>query len=197
MLANPPLSVGGKLTRLGGAVAGVAIALGLFRDWNFDPESFYLACLFHDLGATPKNLGKTKMSFEFYSAFLARDFILSTAVAPSSELADLADSVAEAIARHTDLNVGGRITTHGQMIQLGTLFDNVGLKQEWIHEDTAREIVKAYPRIGWTRCFGEAMRAEVDAKPWAHTTFFDEDGIWDKVVRNPVGKKFEDKETGR
>lgn len=34
---------------------GVAIAATQF-DWTFDYESYYLACLFHDLGATPENL---------------------------------------------------------------------------------------------------------------------------------------------
>jgi cyanamide hydratase len=34
---------------------------------------------------------------------------------------DLADAVAEAIFRHTDFN-GGKISSTGQLIQLGTLF---------------------------------------------------------------------------
>lgn len=43
---------------------------------------------------------RTKLSFETYGAILAREWLLSTAEGePSQDLRDLADSVAEAIAR--------------------------------------------------------------------------------------------------
>lgn len=93
---------------------------------------------------------------------------------------------------HTDF-VNGKITTHGQMIQLGTLCqfphprrartqhakltldlpayrladDNAGAQAEWVAPETARDIYKAYPREGWTGCFTHAMKEEVAAKPWS------------------------------
>ena len=108
---------------------GAAIAfLHLPNDikYAFDPEGFYLACLFHDLGCTDKNIPKsvssvggravdvafrfspsprlqvdthllavltllrTKMSFEFWGAFTARQWLLDHGAS-----SDLADSVAE------------------------------------------------------------------------------------------------------
>ncbi|KAJ3012734.1 hypothetical protein HKX48_006109 [Thoreauomyces humboldtii] len=173
---------------------GVAMVKGQFPDWDWDAEAFYLSCIFHDLGCIPQSLSATKLSFEFYGAFLARDFLLKTADGePKQELKDLADSVCEVICRHTDF-VNGKITVHGQMIQLGTLYDNIGAQAAWVHPETHKDIVKAYPRHGWTACFGHAMREEVRLKPWSHTTFFDAAGIWAKVDANPIAKPFEEAE---
>ncbi|KAK4700673.1 cyanamide hydratase, partial [Phenoliferia sp. Uapishka_3] len=171
----------------------VAIVKGNFPEWDWHDESFFIACLFHDIGAVPANIRATKMSFEFYGAFLARQFLLPNPETASQDEKDLADSVAEAICRHTNF-IEGKITTHGQMLQLGTLYDNVGATADWIHPNTAKEIARAYPRLGWTKCFGEAMRDEVVNKPWSHTTFFDEEDIWSKVNGNAIAKPIEDQE---
>ncbi|KAL8276102.1 hypothetical protein RQP46_011484 [Phenoliferia psychrophenolica] len=177
-------------------LSAVAIAKVNFPEWSWNPESFYLTCLFHDLGAMPASIRATKISFEFHGAFLARQFLLPDPANASQDLRDLADSVTEAICRHTNF-IEGKITTQGQMIQLGTLFDNVGANPTWIAPATATEIVKAYPRHGWTACFGNAMKDEVVNKPWSHTTFFDSEGIWSKVDGNPVAKPFEDAEAAQ
>ncbi len=50
-----------------------------------------------------------------------RFFFLSQWLLSHGANADLADSVAEAIFRHTDFNKG-MISCNGQLIQLGTLF---------------------------------------------------------------------------
>ncbi|KAM0752519.1 cyanamide hydratase [Meredithblackwellia eburnea MCA 4105] len=174
-----------------------AIATVQFPEWQWDKESFFLACMFHDLGCTKENIRATKLSFEFYGAFLAREFLIKSSTedgaSPSQNTLDLADSVAEAICRHTNF-IEGKITTHGQMIQLGTLFDNIGSTPTWIHPTTASAIVEAYPRHGWTHCFGAAMQDEVAVKPWSHTSFFNVEKIWDKVEANPIAKPFEERE---
>lgn len=77
------------------------------------------------------------------------------------------------------------------MIQLGTLYDNAGMNPTWIAPETALAIVQAFPRHDWTRCFGDAMREEVKLKPWSHTTFFDVEGIWEKVQGNAIAARFE------
>lgn len=89
--------------------------------------------------------------------------------------------------RHTNF-IDSFITTHGQMLQLGTLCsssllfislslvadsnsfviadDNAGANASWINPSTAKAIVSAYPRREWTGCFGGKMRKEVELKPW-------------------------------
>lgn len=103
-------------------IYGLAIARTHFPDWRFDPETYYLSCLLHDIGTADRFLGTTKMSFEFKGAIVARELIREHDGAE-----DQADSVCEAIVRHQDIFVtGGNITMVGQILQLATILDNVG-----------------------------------------------------------------------
>jgi hypothetical protein len=58
------------------------------------------------------------MSFEYYGAFAAINFLQQEAGAPK----DQAESVGEAIVRHADIGETGNLTSLGQLIQLSTLF---------------------------------------------------------------------------
>ena len=53
----------------------VALAKTHFPQFKYDLEGLYLACLWHDIGCTPKNIQATKMSFEFYGGMLAHDWL--------------------------------------------------------------------------------------------------------------------------
>ena len=120
---------------------GTALVRKHFPEWAYDDEAYYLSCLFHDIGTADKYLATTKMSFEFKGAIVAREFILE-----HGGEEDLADAVCEvrvaaalrvqnqltrpiqAVIRHQDIFVkGGNITAVGQVLQLATIIDNVGL----------------------------------------------------------------------
>ncbi|KAF2788732.1 cyanamide hydratase [Melanomma pulvis-pyrius CBS 109.77] len=128
-------------------------------------ETYFLTCLLHDIGTTEKNLKGTRMSFEFYGAFQALNFLQENG---SSK--DQAESVTEAIIRHADLGETGMITSVGQLIQLATVFDNIGANPHLIHKDTIANVVAAFPRNEWSSCFAAAMVEEMELKPWCHTT---------------------------
>lgn len=94
-----------------------------FADWDFSDETYFLACVLHDIGTTDENLSQTRLSFEFYGGFLALDVLQRGG--PGSESAstrEQAESVAEAIIRHQDLCAVGKITAVGQLLQLATIF---------------------------------------------------------------------------
>ncbi len=106
--------------------SGQALVKNHFPEWEYtlevislhrsaDLKAYYLTCLLHDIGTTPKNLRATKLSFEYYGGFLAHDIIIK-----SGGSQDLAESVTEAIIRHQDFIEDGMITTVGQLIQLST-----------------------------------------------------------------------------
>ncbi|KAH7398223.1 hypothetical protein BKA66DRAFT_437305 [Pyrenochaeta sp. MPI-SDFR-AT-0127] len=80
-------------------------------------ETYYLTCLLHDLGTTPENMHGTHMSFEYYGAFKALNFLRDSG-APQ----DQAEAVSEAIIRHADLGETGTLTSLGLLIQLSTVF---------------------------------------------------------------------------
>lgn len=79
-------------------------------------ETYALTCLFHDVATADEFLYGTNMSFDFYGAFIARDFLIK-----HEAVQDSADAVAEAILRHQDVEVSGTITFLGLIIQLTTL----------------------------------------------------------------------------
>lgn len=130
-----------------------------------------LTALLHDIGTTHDNLRATQLSFEFYGGYLALDLVGQQLGAPQSQ----AEAVAEAVIRHQDLGSTGTITFLGQLIQLATVYDNMGDNPEIVHPDTKVDVHKAFPRLGWSKCFSATIREEVGLKPWAHTTHLEEE----------------------
>ncbi|KAI9840125.1 MAG: hypothetical protein M1837_001886 [Sclerophora amabilis] len=166
---------------------GQAIVREQFPDWAFSDETYLLTCLLHDIGTTAKNLRATRMSFEFYGGLIALDLLHQQHDAPKEQ----AESVAEAIIRHQDIGETGKITTVGQLIQLATIFDNMGGHAALIHHDTIVDVVKHFPRKKWSSCFSATIREENDLKPWAHTTALGEDDFPNGVQNNKLMEPFD------
>jgi cyanamide hydratase len=59
----------------------------------------------------------THMSFEYYGAFKALNFLRDSGASK-----DQAEAVSEAIIRHADLGETGTLTSLGMLIQLSTVF---------------------------------------------------------------------------
>lgn len=76
-----------------------------------------------------------------------------------------AEAVAEAIFRHQDLGDTGKITFLGQLIQLATIYDNMGGNPGLVHSDTKIEVNEMFPRLGWSQCFAATIREENGLKP--------------------------------
>lgn len=130
------------------------------------------------------------MSFEFYGALKALEHLESI-----GSPADQAQAVAEAIIRHQDLGIEGNITFLGQVLQLATIFDNVGEYptiegfSEIIHHDSVVDVNRAFPRAGWLGCFAEVIREEERLKPWSHSTHIAD--FAEKVLDNKLMQPFE------
>lgn len=150
-------------------IYGTAIVRKHFPEWNYDDEAYYLTCLFHDIGTADDYLSTTKMSFEFKGGIIAREFVLK-----NGGEEDLADAVCEAVIRHQDIFVkGGNITTIGQIIQLATILDNVGLRANLVSQSLIEATVAKFPRLGWSTCFSAVIEKELALKPWCHTSTFE------------------------
>lgn len=142
--------------------------------------------LLHDIGTTPTNLSATHLSFEFYGGLLALDLV-QTLGGPQVQ----AEAVSEAVIRHQDLGTTGKITFLGQLIQLATVYDNMGLHPELVHPETKVDVVRVFPRLGWSGCFSETIREENRLKPWAHTTALGEEEFPEGVLNNKLMAEFE------
>ncbi|KAF2866016.1 hypothetical protein BDV95DRAFT_506032 [Massariosphaeria phaeospora] len=147
--------------------AGAAIAEKHLPSFIPSLETYFLTCLFHDIGTTQENLHATLLSFEFYGGYLALNQLQAYG-APREQ----AESVTEAVIRHQDLGDIGSITSVGQLIQLSTLFgvDNAGNNPTLISRQTIESVVAAYPRGHWSSCFSHTIDKELELKPWAHSS---------------------------
>ncbi|MCJ1407257.1 hypothetical protein MMC19_001328 [Ptychographa xylographoides] len=165
---------------------GQAILRTQFPSWTLSSATYALACLLHDIGTTPTNLSSTLLSFEYYGAFLS-----TTLLSSLSSTQFQTEAVAEAIIRHQDIGVTGNITVLGQILQLATIFDNMGGHQEMVHAETICDVVKAYPRQGWSKCFAGTIRRENGLKPWAHTTSLGERDFPEGVEGNKLMEQYD------
>jgi len=170
-------------------IYGTALVKTHFPSWSYDPETYYITCLLHDIGTAEKYLATTKMSFEFKGAIVARELILSKGGAE-----DQADSVCDAIIRHQDIFVkGGNITMIGQILQLATILDNVGLRANLVHPELIKRTCAKFPRNGWSDHFGKTIEKELTLKPWCHTSTFEvpnwKEGIQSNFATDVRGNK--------
>ncbi|KAF2011246.1 cyanamide hydratase [Aaosphaeria arxii CBS 175.79] len=149
-----------------------------------------LTCLLHDIGTAEAYFSTTRMSFDIYGGIKALE-VLKILGATT----DQAEAVAEAIIRHEDMGVDGQITFLGQLIQLATLYDNVGVYEgvegfgEVVHERTKDEVNTAFPRLRWCEWFAGTVRREEGMKPWCHTTHIP--GFDKQMEANTLQKKWE------
>lgn len=146
-----------------------------------------MTALLHDIGTTHDNLRATQLSFEFFGGMIALDLVQNQPGSSQSQ----AEAVAEAIFRHQDLGTTGTITFLGQLIQLATIYDNMGGNPELIHPETKSDVVKVFPRLGWSQCFASTIREENSLKPWAHTTSLGEEDFPNGVLNNKLMAEFE------
>ncbi|EXJ82096.1 hypothetical protein A1O1_08165 [Capronia coronata CBS 617.96] len=169
---------------------GCAIARQCFPDFELTPgstleETWFLTAILHDIGTSAEFLTTTRLSFEFWGAFHALQLLQDptitddpqdhhhhhddsgegrgAAAAPREQ----AESVAEAIIRHQDIQDQGNITLITRLIHLGTLLDNIGAGAELVHPRTIENVVRQYPRPGWSGCFKNTVMQEKSVKPYA------------------------------
>lgn len=150
---------------------GQAILAHAFPSWkspSFD-ETYLLSSLLHDIGTTERNTAATRMSFEFYGGLLSLS-LLGALAAPLAQ----AENVAETVMRHQDLGSSGTLTRIAALVQLATIFDNMGGNPELVSLRTVESVVREWPRRGWSKCFAGTVRREITLKPWAHTTHLGE-----------------------
>lgn len=140
--------------------------------------------MLHDIGTTSKNIRGTFMSFEFYGAKVAYEKLLSLGT-PVAQ----AEAVMEAIIRHQDLGETGTITELGQIIQLATVFDNVGMNPDLITKDLIEETTTKWKRNSWSGCFASTIKEEIGLKPYCHTTAID--NFAEKVEGNSLMQPYE------
>ena len=154
---------------------GLAIARQCFPQFEVTPgsvleETWYLTAMLHDIGTCDEFIGSTRLSYEFFAGIHAFDLLQhpqvtggGEGVAPKQQ----AESVVEAILRHQDVQDKGKVTLVTRLIHWGTLLDNIGAVSEFVNPETVENVVREYPRPGWSGCFKRTVEKEKTLKPYA------------------------------
>jgi cyanamide hydratase len=152
---------------------GLAIARQCFPHFELTPgskleETWYLTAMLHDIG-TCDFLTETRLSYEFFAGIHAFDLLQNPWVTGGEGIAprEQAESVVEAILRHQDVQDKGKITLMTRLIHWGTLLDNIGAVSQYVHPETLENVIKEYPRPGWSGCFKRTVEKEKKVKPYA------------------------------
>jgi len=172
---------------------GCAIARECFPEFELSPgstleETWFLTAMLHDIGTAGEFLTSTRLSFEFWGGYHALALLQDPTitgdggegggVAPREQ----AESVAEAIIRHQDIQDKGMITLATRLIHLGTLLDNIGAGADLVHRDTIANVVREYPRPGWSGCFKRTVEKEKSVKPYTMVSRIE--GFEEAIVGN-------------
>ena len=67
----------------------------------------------------------------------------------------------------------------------------MGLHADLVSKQTIEDVVKHYPRKGWSGCFAATIRKENRLKPWAHTTKLGEEEFPSGVEGNEVMRPYD------
>ena len=70
--------------------------------------------------------------------------------------------------------------------------DNMGKNAELVHKETIEDVVRHFPRKGWSSCFAATIREENRLKPWAHTTALGEEDFPNRVLNNQLMAPYDD-----
>ncbi len=128
---------------------------------NADRELMFFSATLHDLGFT--EYGRGPHRFEIEGAHAARRFLKDRGVPDIRSW-----QVWSTIALHTwDINLYKE--DEARLVELGILYDVVGLTNANLDPADVAEIVKRYPRLGFKRGFYELLCEELDTKqPYHH-----------------------------
>jgi hypothetical protein len=107
---------------------------------TFDPELFYAASLFHDLGLTPR-YETSQRRFEVDGANAARDFLQAHGIATSD-----IETVWNAIALHTTPGVPEFMRAEIALLQAGAGMDVAGRGYDNFTDTQRAAVIAAFPR---------------------------------------------------
>jgi hypothetical protein len=107
---------------------------------HFDPELFYAACMFHDLGLTA-HYEASQLRFEVDGANAARDFLRGHGIAESD-----IETVWNAIALHTTPGIPQFMRSEIALLQTGAGMDVAGRGYDQFTDAERENVVAAFPR---------------------------------------------------
>ncbi|GAA0625023.1 HD domain-containing protein [Streptomyces crystallinus] len=127
--------------------------------YDYDSELFFVSALLHDLSLTPP-FDSHALPFEEAGGHLARVFTAGLGWPDARR-----DRAAELIVLHMRDDVTPQEDIESRLLQVGTSADVSGTGLEAFDVSFRRELVGAYPRLGFAEAFVGHFRDQAERKP--------------------------------
>lgn len=145
-----------------------AALLGRALDIDYDEELLYLSTMLHDLGLTERYA--TGERLEVAGARAAADFARGLGL-PEEDAAVVWD----AVALHASAGIADAKGGEVALAHFGIAVDVVGLRRELLSDTAVEQVVAAFPRTNFKRCFHELLVEHAARNPSAYLfTWFHE-----------------------
>ena len=148
-----------------------------------DEELLYVACILHDLGLTETYDGRdaTANCFAVEGARAAH-----AVVSAHGQPAARADTVAEAISLHLNIDVHARYGPVATLLSKGVMLDVVGRRLEQLPPEPVAAIVARWPRAGSGELLLTDTKRQAQQRPHSRAALLHKLGFAELVSANPL-----------
>lgn len=163
--------------------------LGQLDGFDADPETFFLACLLHDVGLTDTYrvpappTGDLCRCFAAHGAHISEEKLLELGASPL-----LASEVADAIGMHLNATVDPTWGAAAHLLNAGAALDVVGTRAAALGVRVIRQVLAAHDRTGFADELLAVVRAENRARPDARMASLFGVGMGPAVRLNPLNR---------
>lgn len=150
---------------------------------DHDGELLYVACVLHDLGLTEKHQGQdpTSNCFAVEGARAAQAFVQEHGHPPTA-----ADTVAEAISLHLNVDVHSKYGPVATLLSKGVMLDVVGRRLEQLPSEPIASITERWPRAGSGKLLLADTKVQARLRPQSRAALLHRLGFADLVSQNPL-----------
>jgi hypothetical protein len=150
---------------------------------DHDEELLYVACVLHDLGLTEQYDGRDPSAhcFAVEGARAAHRFVHDR-YEPRSR----ADTVAEAISLHLNVDVHSRYGSVATLLSKGVMLDVVGRRLEQLPPVQVANIIDRWPRAGSGNLLLADTKLQAQRRPESRAALLYKLGFTELVAANPL-----------
>lgn len=153
---------------------------------DHDAELLYAACVLHDVGITASYEGKdpTARCFAVEGARAARAFAVG-----HGAVAERADTIAEAISLHLNINVADKYGPIATLLSKGVMLDVVGRRVEQVPPGPITDITSMWPREGSGALLLADTKRQAQKRPQSRAALLHKLGFTALVSDNPLDQR--------
>jgi hypothetical protein len=150
-----------------------------------DEELLYVACLLHDLGLTKTHDGRdpTAACFAVEGARAAHALACE-----HGQPASRADTIAEAISLHLNIDVNDRYGPIATLLSKGVMLDVVGRRLEQLPTEPVSDVVARWPRAGSGDLLLTDSKRQAKSRPESRAALLHKLGFTGLVTANPLDR---------